>query len=176
MKNFEYLKYTYLHRRAFVYTVNKLISNPDLRDALLKRAETHDMDKMISYLFHEKEYSSKLHRSTAPHHMENDSEKSYLDFVEAVIDYECAGYTKPDKPLNAYDTIVKYSPAHSDELLEVCDELGIKFSYQNSSELDENAKTFIYSSDVVTEEDILKEILVYATKYPNECSLGLMEK
>lgn len=173
LKNFEYLKYTYLHRKAFVYTVNKLISDIELKKELLKRAETHDMDKMISYLFCEKKYSSELHRKTAQHHMENDIQKSYYDFVEAVIDYECAGYTKIDKPLNAYDTIQKYSPQHSDELLDVCEKLGIKKSYLNSAELDENAKKFIYSNQDVTEEDILKEILDYATKYPQMCSKEL---
>lgn len=173
MKNLEYLKYTYLHRRAFVYTVNKLITDIELKKELLKRAEVHDMDKMISYLFREKKQSSELHKKTANHHMENNLTKSYYDFVEAVIDYECAGYTKADKPLNAYDTIKKYSPQHSDELLNVCEKLGIKYSYLNNIELDEKAQEFIYTNIDVTEEDILKEILNYATKYPQKCSKEL---
>ena len=34
-------------------------------------------------------------------------------------------------------------------------------------------KKFIYSNQDVTEEDILKEILDYATKYPQMCSKEL---
>ena len=173
LKNFEYLKYTYLHRRAFVYTINKLITDSELKTELLKRSETHDMDKMISYLFCEKKYSSELHKNTAQHHMENNLPKSYYDFVEAVIDYECAGYTKIDKPLNAYDTILKYSPSHSDELLNICEKLGINKSYLNSSELDSEAKKYIYADTEVSEEDILKEINNYAAKHPEKCSKQL---
>ena len=31
------------------------------------------------------------------------------------MDYECAGYTKADKPLNAYDTVVQYGESHQED-------------------------------------------------------------
>ena len=38
---------------------------------------------------------------------ENDIEKTKLDYMEMILDWESARYTKPDKPLNAYDTLYK---------------------------------------------------------------------
>ena len=34
--------------------------------------------------------------------------KDEVEWTEAVVDWECARFTKPDKPLNAYDTYLKY--------------------------------------------------------------------
>lgn len=42
-----------------------------------------------------------------------------------VIDWECARYTKPDKPLNAYDTLYKYYPELEDKILPILKELKI---------------------------------------------------
>ena len=41
------------------------------------------------------------HRLHMPHH--NVKAKTHSDFIQMVIDWECARYTKPDKPLNARD-------------------------------------------------------------------------
>ena len=103
MKNLNWCIYTYRHRRAFEYCVNKLIHNPDLKEEMLRRAKVHDMDKMVMYLFLEQKEAQKIHMMHQPHHLENNLPKTYEDLVETVIDYECAPYTKPDKPLNAYD-------------------------------------------------------------------------
>ena len=35
-----------------------------------------------------------------------------VDWIEAIIDWECARFTKPDKPLNAQDTCLKYYPEY----------------------------------------------------------------
>lgn len=42
-----------------------------------------------------------------------------------VIDWECARFTKPDKPLNARQTLDKYYPHLKDKVLPVIEELGI---------------------------------------------------
>ncbi len=47
------------------------------------------------------------------------------DFVQMVVDWECARYTKPDKPLNARDTLDKFYPELKDEVLPVIQELGL---------------------------------------------------
>ena len=159
MQNFEACKYTYLHRKAFLYTVNKIIKDEVLKEQLIKRAKAHDMDKMMSYLTMSKEDASRIHRRTAKHHMENNLLKTHIDYVEAVIDYECAGYTKPDKPLNAYDTINHYHPKDSIYLLTVCKVLGIDRSYSNVD--DEDAKEYMKQFENVTEEDIYNEIKEY---------------
>ena len=77
--------------------------DPDLKEEMLKRARIHDMDKMVMYLFLEQKEAQKIHMMHQPHHLENSLPRTYEDLVETIIDYECAPYTKPDKPLNAYD-------------------------------------------------------------------------
>ena len=71
MKNLNWCIYTYRHRRAFEYCVNKLIHDPDLKEEMLKRARIHDMDKMVMYLFLEQKEAQKIHMMHQPHHLEN---------------------------------------------------------------------------------------------------------
>lgn len=42
------------------------------------------------------------------HHVKNNFKKSEEDLLDTVIDWECARMTKPDKPLNAYETLMKF--------------------------------------------------------------------
>jgi len=65
----------------------------------------------------------KLHRHFSRHHARN--AKTDKDFREMVIDWECARYTKPDKPLNAYDTLYRYYPQLETKILPILKELGI---------------------------------------------------
>ena len=105
MKNLEWCRYTYLHRRAFEYCARRLVHAPGLREELLRRARIHDMDKMVMYLCLDQKEAQARHVRIQPHHLENDLPKSRADLLETVIDYECAPYTKPDKPLNAWDFV-----------------------------------------------------------------------
>lgn len=67
----------------------------------------HDLDKVFMYLFLGKKLASKLHRRFARHHYR---QGDIINKVEAAFDWESARYTKPDKPLDAYDTWRKYYP------------------------------------------------------------------
>lgn len=58
-----------------------------------------------------------------PHH--NVKAKTHSDFIQMVIDWECARYTKPDKPLNARETLAKFYPELTDKVLPVIEELGL---------------------------------------------------
>ena len=58
-----------------------------------------------------------IHRKTQKHHIENWAEKTEADYLEASIDWECARYTKLDKPLNAYETLMKFYPAYKEVYL-----------------------------------------------------------
>jgi len=40
-----------------------------------------------------------------------------------IIDWECARYTKVDKPLNAYETLMKYYPEEVDNILPILKKL-----------------------------------------------------
>lgn len=165
MQNFEWLKYTYRHRRAFEYCVLKLIHEPKLRAEMLRRARVHDMDKMMMYLnMHQRDAQLK-HVETQPHHLENDLPKSHEDYVETVIDYECAPYTKPYKPLNAYDftnyleSMGALTPEISAELRGIMKELGIDHSEDLTQ--DEEGMRYINEIGEITEDMILQEIRLY---------------
>lgn len=67
----------------------------------------HDLDKLILYPFLGKRLTTKIHHAWAGHHYKNGDIKNK---IEAMFDWESARYTKPDKPLDAYDTWKKYYP------------------------------------------------------------------
>lgn len=102
MKNMEKMKYTIAHRKAFRKIEKSLLGHNTLRSLL------HDLDKLILYPFFDKEKISKWHRNYSRHHVKQARTRS--DFQQMVIDWECARYTKPDKPLNARETLYKYYP------------------------------------------------------------------
>lgn len=170
MKNLEYCVYTYKHRKALKKVIEdcKHLSNDD-KVKLLKRASIHDMDKMVMYMFWDKKRSSNYHREHASHHIDNSIEKSRLDLLETIFDYECAGITKPDKPLNAYDTMYKFYPTYENELLPLLKELNMYSSYKvvdkwNLADLS------------VTEKDILKEVSVYLRNNTNNICTELKDE
>ena len=110
-------------------------------EEVLEQVRYHDLDKLFMYLFYNKKDVSKTHRNLNRHH-DNDLEKTYLDYIEMVLDWESARYTKPDKPLNAYDTLYKYYPHLENEILPLDSRLafrgigmiwGIDFSAIDSS-------------------------------------------
>ena len=171
MKNLKWCIYTYRHRRAFEYCVRKYIHNDPLREEMLRRAAVHDMDKMIMYLFMDQKAAQKLHVTTKPHHLENDLPRTYEDYVEAVMDYECAPYTKPDKPLNAFDfthLLMDWKALDEEtgkKLISVMEDLGIANS--DSYADDEEGREYISSLGNVTEEMIYEEILTYINNNPD---------
>ena len=165
MRNLEWLVYTYRHRRAFEYCVKKRVRDPQLRQKMLLRARVHDMDKMVMYLFMDQRKAQRLHMQTQPHHLENDLLRTHEDLVEAVIDYECAPYTKPDKPLNAYDFVMKLMDMSllDDEtgarLIDIMKELDIA----RTGTIAGDAEGLAYCAAIgpVTEAMVLEEILCY---------------
>lgn len=165
MVNTDFMKYTYMHRKAFEFTVMKMIKNLETRRLLLLRARKHDLDKQMLYTLIGKKESSAWHRANSSHHMENDIQKNYYDMVEAVIDYECAGYTKPDKSRNAYDTVIELKPAHSDELMQIIRQLGAAEHYRNTPQ-DEDWIKYCQTIPEPTDENMMDEIYWYITAYP----------
>jgi hypothetical protein len=57
------------------------------------------------------------------HHINN--KIGYFRLSEAIFDWESARYTKPDKPLNARETCLKYYPQLKAQVFEFCDKHGI---------------------------------------------------
>ena len=73
----------------------------------------HDFIKMINIALFGDCIATKLHRAFSGHHVHlySDGIETYRDIPnkeEAAIDWESARFTKPEKPLDAYDTWLKY--------------------------------------------------------------------
>lgn len=87
------INYTWQHKKAFLEVEKELCGKNSLQGYL------HDADKLFMYLIGvPKELAHNIHVATAPHHVRNGKVKNPL---MAVVDWECARYTKPDKPLSA---------------------------------------------------------------------------
>lgn len=172
MKNFDWLVYTYKHRRTIEYLIQELPLDEALRNEMLERAKIHDVDKLMMYMFLSQEESQKYHVMHRAHHLDNTLPKSYADYVETVIDFESAPYTKPDKPLNAYDFTKKLlelgyiNKETADILFNIMHDLKIDYSYDATK----NKKIMDYVNSIgeVTEEMILLEVFEYAHFFPQE--------
>ena len=101
------IKYTWNHKKAFLKTEKQLLGRNSISGYL------HDLDKVFLYLFFKKEHVRKIHRRYSKHHKRAKTEK---DYIQMVIDWECARFTKPDKPLNARETLNTYYPYLKDKI------------------------------------------------------------
>jgi hypothetical protein len=96
----ERIKYTSKHKIAFLKMEKQLLGKNTLGSYL------HDLDKLIMYIVgFPKKLAHNIHVATAPHHVRNGKIKKPL---QAIIDWECARFTKPDKPLNAREFYESY--------------------------------------------------------------------
>ena len=118
-ENIGAIKYTKEHRKAFKKIEKQVLGHNTWRSLV------HDIDKVILYNFWEHKKVKEFHRKTARHHVENDIKKKRADYIEMIIDWECARYSKPDKPLNAYDTLYNLYSDLEEIILPILKELGI---------------------------------------------------
>ncbi len=109
-ENIGAIRYTEEHRKAFRKIEKEVLGRNTWRCLV------HDLDKMILYNIWPHSKVKEFHRRTARHH-DNKIKKTTSDYIEMIIDWECARYTKPDKPLNAYDTLYKFYPNLEMEIL-----------------------------------------------------------
>lgn len=100
MSNLRYIRYSLKHWVA----LNRLAIQ---KKVWHWRFLLHDLDKVILYCFLPKDAVSKWHRKHSRHHVRDGT---IQDPLQAVLDWECARFTKPDKPLNARETWKKYYP------------------------------------------------------------------
>lgn len=117
MKNNDRIHYTLAHRKAFRKVEKQLLGHNTIRGFL------HDLDKVFLYMVFEYKKVHDFHRKHSRHHMLK--AHTHADYVQAVIDWECSRFTKPDKPLNARETLEKYYPEHASKILPVIQELGL---------------------------------------------------
>ena len=109
--------YSWKHRKAFLKLEKEILGKNTIRGYL------HDVDKIILYHFLPTEFVHICHQWWSKHHERR--AKTHTDFVQMVIDWECARFTKPDKPLDAYDTLYKFYPHMEDKILPILKELNI---------------------------------------------------
>ena len=76
--------------------------------------------------------------------------------MEMVLDWESARYTKPDKPLNAYDTLYKFYPELEEHILPILKDLGID---KSSLPMEDDVWEYTQSIVNVSKEDIRNEII-----------------
>ena len=117
MKRLDAIKYTYNHKKAFLKVEKEIYGFNTVRGYL------HDIDKLFLYIIFDKKKAHNIHRSFARHHIDN--MKTRMDKIHGVIDWECARYTKPDKPLTAIEFIEKNLGNRKDEFLSVARDLGL---------------------------------------------------
>lgn len=118
-ENIGAIKYTKEHRKAFKKIEKELLGHNTWRSLI------HDIDKVILYNFLEHRKVKNFHRKTARHHVENNIKKTRNDYIEMIIDWECARFTKPDKPLNAYDTLYNLYEHLEEQILPILKEFKI---------------------------------------------------
>ena len=116
MKNKDRIKYTLDHRKAFRVVERRLLGHNTVRSLF------HDLDKVFLYLFFDYKKVHNWHRHHSRHHLRA---KTHDDYVQMAIDWECARLTKPDKPLNAGETLEKMHPELTIVMLNILNELGL---------------------------------------------------
>lgn len=112
--SWKHIPYSYWHSKCYIDVEEYLKSGSDDKE----RHKWHDMDKIIMFILFPwlgPDCINDIHTLTQSHHPcywadGKKWNKSWwaIDWNQAVVDWECARFTKPDKPLDAYDTLMKY--------------------------------------------------------------------
>lgn len=95
--------YTSEHKLAFLEREHYLLGSYSFSGMM------HDVDKLFMYLtpFLKEDEIQQIHRKKQPHHI-NKAQKKVKHLIEMYIDWDCAAITKPDKPLDAYATLLHF--------------------------------------------------------------------
>lgn len=114
------LKYTFKHKLMFIKLEYKLTNK------ITWSGLCHDNDKIFMYIFSNMSYDGiqKKNRSKSKHHV-NDIIKTEKNYIQMIIDWESAHYTKPDKPLNAREVLKTYYPEMENIILPIIEKLGL---------------------------------------------------
>ena len=127
--SYRHFPYTWKHYLAFLKVEKKLLGR--------YKYKFHDWDKLVLFIFCPflgERRINQLHQKLCSHHPTYTTGRNWkkhfkspknIDFLQAVIDWECARYTKPDKPLNARETMEKYYPEYRKHVELILEELGL---------------------------------------------------
>lgn len=155
----ERIGYTIMHRRAIKAIIEVYVLEED-KEEVMKRYLVHDMDKVLMNLLDiPGNEIKKIHRENKSHHYIDGKEYSRIDYIEMIIDWESARYTKEDKPLNAKNTLIKYYNNIYGEIMPLLREMGLD---NDSDEKDERVIRLINYN--LSDEDIKNEIDQYVDR------------
>lgn len=155
----ERIGYTIMHRRAIKAIIEVYVLEED-KEEVMKRYLVHDMDKVLMNLLDiPGNEIKKIHRESKNHHYIEGKEYSRIDYIEMIIDWESARYTKEDKPLNAKNTLIKYYNNIYGEIMPLLREMGLD---NDSDEKDERVIKLINYN--LSDEDIKNEIDQYVDR------------
>ncbi len=118
-KSYKHIPYTFKHWKMVLKLEKKYIG--------YYKYPFHDLDKLFMYIFFPylgTKIIQKIHTKFANHHLRK--YKKHMNFDEAILDWESARFTKPDKPLDAWDTYQKYFTEFSNELLPIFEKFNLK--------------------------------------------------
>lgn len=109
-----HIPYSYVHSKCYIDVEEYLKCGSDDKE----RHKWHDMDKIAMFILFPwlgPDCINNIHQLIQDHHpyywyKDEQITKPWwkIDWKQAVIDWECARFTKPDKPLDAYDTLIEY--------------------------------------------------------------------
>ena len=119
--SWKHIPYTFYHYLAFL----------DLEKELLGyyKYKFHDWDKLFMYIFFPflgTKLIKKIHRKINRHHIVDYKNQDKCNYEEAILDWECARITKPDKPETARENAEKpkfKNSKHYPFLIEALDKL-----------------------------------------------------
>lgn len=126
---YSHIPYTFKHYLAFRKVEKELLGN--------NKHWYHDWDKLLFYALFPwlgERIIKQLHQRISKHHPTYTSganlvrylkDAKTVDWVQAIIDWECARITKPDKPLDACDTLRKFYPEYENEVIPILKKLNL---------------------------------------------------
>ena len=155
------LAYTMEHKLAFLEREHYLCGSYSLSGYL------HDADKLLMYcnpILNEKQIQQ-IHRSKRPHHV-CPAQKSVKNLLEMYIDWECAALTKPDKPLDAYATMLHFYQDKIMDMFPVCLALNPDRVTPWVADLDESRKqgyeNYLFGDNVLNQKCYEKALFCLA--------------
>lgn len=127
--SWNHIPYTWKHYLAFLKVEKQYIG--------YYKYKFHDWDKLFMFIFIPflgERFINQFHQKHQKHHPtyttgvnwdSHNKNPNSIRWDEAIIDWECARYTKPDKPLNARDTMEKYYPQFKSYCEPILNKLGL---------------------------------------------------
>lgn len=154
----QFQTYTLCHKQAFMAV------QLELTDNISESGILHDTDKLVLYGLGTltKDEASARHRLYSRHHINKAITNE--DLRDCIIDYECARFTKVDKPLNAYNTIMKYTEASYDKLkptlqgLQIDSPTSIDIKFEKWNRMKNSILAFAFKKNIEVIDRLYNEI------------------